>query len=77
VLRGGCFFDNDHFIRCAFRSYYSPNFRYDGYLGFRVVLRCAHNFRSVGNADRPRLVGRDENWRRFLPSAPGNAGPDK
>ncbi len=34
VLRGGCFFDDRRFVRCAFRNIYSPHNR-DNYTGFR------------------------------------------
>lgn len=40
VLRGGAFFNNDDFVRCAARYSSSPDYR-DLVIGFRVVL-CPH-----------------------------------
>ncbi len=37
VLRGGAFYLNADFVRCAYRFYYGPDFRYFN-LGFRVVV---------------------------------------
>jgi formylglycine-generating enzyme required for sulfatase activity len=37
ALRGGCFDLEDRFVRCAFRSWYSPNSKYVN-IGFRVVV---------------------------------------
>lgn len=37
VWRGGAFYDNVNFVRCAFRDGYSPGSRHD-IVGFRVVL---------------------------------------
>jgi formylglycine-generating enzyme required for sulfatase activity len=37
VLRGGAFFNDSRFVRCAARVWYVPDLRYD-YFGFRVVL---------------------------------------
>ena len=37
VLRGGAFYDNHGWVRCAFRFWYFPYFRYYS-IGFRVVV---------------------------------------
>jgi len=37
VLRGGAFFNNRNYLRCAFRFRDVPDFR-DHFIGFRVVL---------------------------------------
>jgi formylglycine-generating enzyme required for sulfatase activity len=38
VLRGGAFISIDWYVRCAFRDWYIPYYRYFG-VGFRVVVR--------------------------------------
>jgi formylglycine-generating enzyme required for sulfatase activity len=45
VLRGGAFFNNARFVRCACRDRFDPYGRY-GFNGFRIVL--APGFRSLG-----------------------------
>jgi formylglycine-generating enzyme required for sulfatase activity len=37
VLRGGAFYNNERYVRCAYRSGNSPYYRYD-YIGFRLVV---------------------------------------
>jgi formylglycine-generating enzyme required for sulfatase activity len=44
VLRGGAFYNEDRYVRCAYRYWYSPYYRYY-YLGFRVVV-CASSLIS-------------------------------
>ncbi len=41
VLRGGAFYDDERYVRCASRDWYYPHFRYDGF-GFRVVCGVPH-----------------------------------
>ena len=37
VLRGGAFYNSQHYVRCASRNYYDPDNR-NSYYGFRVVV---------------------------------------
>jgi formylglycine-generating enzyme required for sulfatase activity len=41
VLRGGAFYDDEWYVRCAARDDYYPNFR-DDCIGFRVVCGVPH-----------------------------------
>ncbi|MFM7926023.1 MAG: formylglycine-generating enzyme family protein, partial [Planctomycetaceae bacterium] len=38
VLRGGSWVDEPSFVRCAYRSSLIPEYRDDGFYGFRLVL---------------------------------------